>query len=742
MTKNFLDLASAGILLLMIVFALTFLVALLRKNRADRVQYIHSFKNGKVAVIYLCSIPLFWLGYMCDGCLPAEATWGNFHVIDSLFCAIQTSIELVVLKYPIAPISDAMKMSSLYHIVVYVCYVLVSFNAIFFVFSIISQYMWHNFRSFRFKCSNKSKLFIFGNTASSHTIYESDTTREKVIIDKISGEEQSDLYMQNILYKDTKNLLSIIDKIVTKSINGKTENVVVINTDTDIKNIEICNHFNRTIAALTPEKQTQCFNRLKIFTFGDPQNESIYEDIVTNGHGCITYVNSHQRVAIDIVEQHPFSLHLTEQHLNYSTACVREGVDINALLVGFGKTNQQFFLTSVANNQFIVKVGDKVELKRVKYHLFDCDAIASSKKLNHNYSRYENEILNNVGKGVKAEDYLPLPSQPAETTFHNLNINATEFYNEVRSVVVANPLSANFVVISFGTDLENIDMAKKLSCKFVEWDVPHYKIFVKVRQLNNEIALQNEPNCFAVGNEDKKVYNIDSIVTDRLTKMAQMRDALHEIQSVVIKKQTVSQKDIDEISAAAIKKWYFALSHLQRESSLYCCLSLRSKLNLIGFDYAPMDKHCEEVKESDYLNVYAVKDELTFYEVDGVPLTAQGKPIIQYPSQFIDSLRRNFAIHEHLRWNSFMISKGMIPSTKEQILTEVDTDGKYTNGKNYALRRHGNLTTFDGLVDFRKMVAERDGVPEVNKDVIKYDYQLMDEAYWFLAQNGYKIVKK
>ena len=56
-----------------------------------------------------------------------------------------------------------------------------------------------------------------------------------------------------------------------------------------------------------------------------------------------------------------------------------------------------------------------------------------------------------------------------------------------------------------------------------------------------------------------------------------------------------------------------------------------------------------------------------------------------------------------------MITKGFVPATKDAIKGEKDEEsGKHTNGKSYTLRRHGNLTTFDGLVEFRKMVAERD----------------------------------
>lgn len=115
------------------------------------------------------------------------------------------------------------------------------------------------------------------------------------------------------------------------------------------------------------------------------------------------------------------------------------------------------------------------------------------------------------------------------------------------------------------------------------------------------------------------------------------------------------------------------------------------------------------------------------------------------------------AIHEHLRWNSYQITKGIIPSTKEQIISEIIFDekkqkNKNSNGKNYNLRRHGNLTTFDGLLEYRKIIAlretqnkqideqELEKIEEEN-DVIKYDYQLLDDAYWLLSSNGYEIIR-
>jgi hypothetical protein len=227
--------------------------------------------------------------------------------------------------------------------------------------------------------------------------------------------------------------------------------------------------------------------------------------------------------------------------------------------------------------------------------------------------------------------------------------------------------------------------------------------------------------------------------------MAQMRNEVYDLEYAVTHTEglVVDEAYVKHNHDASYQDWYKGKSQMERESSLYCCLSLRSKLNLMGLDYCEADSTDEAgLSEEEYLAYYAGED---MPDTVSYGVRANGKPIIHYGLDFPRSRRRNMAIHEHLRWNSFMISKGMVPSTREQIVTEktVDKKGreKYTNGKNYTVRRHGNLTTFDGLVEFRRMVAARDGRPEEEKDVIKYDYQLLDDAHWLLTSNGYKMIR-
>ena len=44
--------------------------------------------------------------------------------------------------------------------------------------------------------------------------------------------------------------------------------------------------------------------------------------------------------------------------------------------------------------------------------------------------------------------------------------------------------------------------------------------------------------------------------------------------------------------------------------------------------------------------------------------------------------------------------------------------------------------------DKAKIRAEKEQEDEKKVDVIKYDYQIMDDAWWLLNENGYEMVKR
>lgn len=730
------NIVTTACLVLMIVALLSVSINIIAKKREERIKYIRSFRKGKGILIYIFAIPLFWIGIVYSGQT----------VLNGFFSAVRRIVDLIVLKYDISSVQALVDANTLYAVTMYLCFILVGLNAILFALSLANQYLWAFFKNLAFKRSGKEKLLLFGNNSQNYSIYKSERNRAKIIIDKVSDKDALALYIKNFTYTSATSFEAYISARVNEAVAKNKKIYAVINTGDEEKNIELARHFIKSIKKLDDEKQEKCFGLLRIFVFGDPRYETIYEDIIADGLGCVSYVNKYQKIAIDFIDRYPFTKFMDERHIDYSTSLIKEGVNINAIMIGFGKTNQQLFLTSVANNQFITNGARGIELKKVKYFIFDKNPAENNKNLNHNYSRYKNEC-----RDVSADDYLPLPDYPAEEYFYRLDVNDVNFYNEIRKISTASARDVNYIIIAFGSDLENIDMAQKLVAKCKEWGIDNSTIFVKVRGDHKNQNLLEEKNCYIIANENEVVYNIDNIIGDTIFKMAQLRNEVYDLEYEITHSESrqLTEEKIKSIKHKAYRNWYVKKTQMERDSNLYCCLSLRMKLNLMGLDYCPNNFGQERgISEEEYMSIYAQGDypDRSYYSV-----TADGKPIIRYTLSFPESRRKSMAIHEHLRWNSFMISKGTIPATKKQILEETNRCGEiigYTNGKNYSVRRHGNLTTFDGLVEFRKMIASRDkqsdetlAQAEERKDVIKYDYQLLDDAFWLLTMTGQKIIK-
>lgn len=713
--------------------ALGVIASVIAKDRADRISFIRGFKKGKCAIIYITAIPLYCMGHLYNG--------EGF--LEAFFRAVNKIINLVVLKYDLGTIEALMQDNVLYRFTIYFCFVMVGINALLLTLSLTSQHIWEFSQSIKAFVTSKDKVFLLGNNKENLKIYRSDRRRHKTIVDHISSKDCERLYLEKVSYISTVSFDRTIQKLFRAMFRrfprSKRQYVVIVNTGNDDANMLICRSFVDRIRELDDAKKEVLFLQLKVFVFGDPRYETIYADIVSGGFGCIHYENKYQKIAMDFIDRYPFAKFMDEKQVDYETSLLRPDVEINVMMVGFGKTNQQILLTSVANNQFLAAgEGDPV-IKPVNYWIFDRNEAENNKNLNHSYYRYRNEC-----NALCESDYLPLPDLPAKEEYFRLDINDCNFYNTIRSLSTRGKNDANFVVIAFGTDLENIDMAQKLVEKRSEWGLQNLTIFVKVRVWHKEQTLLEEEGCYFIANESDVVYDLEKILGDKIFRMAQMRNAVYDLEYAITHNEgaVVDRGYVERSRAESNRNWYMSKTRMERESSLYCCLSLRSKLNLMGLDYCEIDATSEQGLSAEaYLELYAGSDRPDLETFD---LKADGKPVVAYSLDFPASRRRNMAVHEHLRWNSFMISKGMVPATKKQILEEritVKGKEKFTNGKNYAIRRHGNLTTFEGLVEFRRMVAARDNSTEAEKDVIKYDYQLLDDAHWLLRKNGFKIVK-
>ena len=694
-------------------------------KREKKLKYLRNFKKGKCIIIYLIAIPLYFVGY----------SYGGEKFFSALFQSIARVVNLVVLKFEFTGLTKLIAVSKLFEITVYFTFIIVSLNALVFAFSLFGQRIAYALNSLLMKLTKKDCLFIFGDHEENKQIYKSEKTRAKQLLYEFSDKQKEELYFKKINHFKYTSLDETVKEIISTSKNRDL--TIVINYNKDEDNVKLCAKIVEQIKLISEsENAIELMKKLHVYIFGNPDYEAIYFDFIRKAKGCMHYLNKYQQIAVDFIDKYPFTSFMNENHLDYSNGTLKNEVNVNVVLIGFGKTNRQIFLTSVANNQFVTKVKDEILLKKVNYHIFDKD-IVYNKNLNHNYYRMLNEMDN-----CDLNDYLPFPEMPANENYHQLNINDNKFYNDVRRVLSPDKKDVNFIIIALGSDLENLDMAKKLCEKRDEWDT-HSIVFVKAREEIIDATAFNVNDCYYIGNENEVVYNINKITGNNLIDMAMLRNFVYDLENKVKKTPEIyTDKFIANCKEESTKKWYLKKMQFERESSIYCCLSLRSKLNMLNLDYT--DKTNDSftaLTEEEYFDIYAKKDKINYYE----NLEVNGKRVVKYNGEFKPSIRKNMATLEHYRWNSFMITKGFIPASKKLILTEkeiVDGELTYTNGRNYRLRRHGNLTNFDGLVTYAEMVSKRDNSSLISADVICYDYQILDDAFWLLDKSGKKIYKR
>ncbi|MEG1804040.1 MAG: hypothetical protein RR248_02405 [Clostridia bacterium] len=695
------------------------LAKLIFSNRANKLAFLKSFQRGKFVIIYIVAIPLFLLGLIYD----------NFSVLTSILLAIQCGVELVVLKFSYDSVVNLMQDNLYFCVAIYTCYVLAFLNAIMFSVTLFGQNLSNYLRKQKIFKLSKKVYIVVGYNKQNLSILDS-VDGQAILFADMDQHSKEELFIMKKAYK-SYNYKKDIGELIKKSFGKFTDKSinVIVNTNDDHLNLILTKQLSQLINDYFLQVQSiDNANGLNCYIFGEPENSSAFIHFVEKTKGRVHYVNKYKLISMSFVEQYPLTQFMDEQQIDYQTATIKENVEINVALIGFGKTNQQLFLTSVANNQFLTISQNELVDKPVNYYIYDKENSQNDKNLNHTYFRYSHEYPRIL---ADKDNYLDLPSKSANEKFEVLDVNDQEFYASIfKNLTSKTKLAYNYLIIAFGSDLENLDLAEKITSKLFEWEMlANTKIFVKIRDdvLTNQVVLKEyavKGGFFTFGAENSVVYNVNQIVNEKKELMAKGRHLSYAIED--------SKNDnINEVKEKALNKWYVTWNQAQRESNIYACLSIKSKLQLLGFDIAELNSTKPDASV-EYMANYSLNDAIVY---NG--RVVNGKQIVDYGDcNFVSGTPRNaLAVQEHLRWNAYMLCSGYIPAT----ISDIELDNKSLLLEK---RVHANLTTFKGLLKYREIISAVRNCSIVDADVIKYDYQLMDDIIWLLNIYGYKIVKR
>ncbi len=708
----------------MIYLVASFAYKFVKSTRVNRLKLVKGYAKKRFVLIYICAIPMFLMAELYDGA----------KVIEAIFGAVEASVDLVVLKLDYSVVEALVESNAYYATVMVILFALCVVNIAMVTIALGYQKItnYHHLRLGKAKDCNT--IIVVGANEKNREILKSCAGNKIWIMAKKDKTDEMEefAYINKVavVYMKSKFIADTMGNLFDGEYVGRSVKVI-LNTGSDEQNLLFVEELTEIIKKINVDLlDVEGSHGLKVYAFGEPENSSAFVHFVKKSSGQVQYVNKYKLIAFDFVDKHPLTEYMGENEIDYATATLKSDVDVNVVMVGYNKTMQEVLVTSIANNQFMSLDGNGNIVERpVKYNVFSRTKMKTTEKnLNHTYFRYGTERLDMMSK---QGEYLDLPALPANVDFVPVDINDHDFYAKVKEALAPRDIDRkvfNQIIIAYGADIENVDIAEKLSVRVKEWGLDKAtKVYVKVRSddLANKIVKEEYKeicDLITFANEKEIVYNAKNIIAENFEGMARDRHLAYAVCDAL-----QDGRNEQEAKAKALKKWY-DWAQPQRDANVYGVLSLRMKLNLMGYDYAKGASDAQVNKE--FMDKYTHGDPIKYKEG-----TVGGKKLIIYNNNFVKgSLRERMAIQEHQRWNAYMITQGVIPSSKK----EMENEG----GKNLALRRHGCLTTFDGLIEYREIMAKRNGTNEEMEDVIRYDYQMLDDAIWLLERNGNAIVKR
>ncbi|MCD8373035.1 MAG: hypothetical protein LUD27_07040 [Clostridia bacterium] len=720
-----------------IIGYIIFRIAKMAKDRdsAKLYEFLKSFKKGSCFLVYFAAIPLYFSALYSGG-----ASLGY-----SIFTAIEKSISLVVLSFDYGAASALIAANAYYAVVIYICYIAVILNAVLFAASLAGmRLMNYIYRLLALK-QKKNIYIIVGCNEGNKKIVSSIAKKDKakgekgeysvLIVSDADLKNKDDLNLTMIGNKmayvacDTDKFGDFLEKkIAAKKLWTNKSVNIIINTKDSETNLLLTQKLSKFIGERDIPHNILNRNGVNGYVFCEPKDSSTFNFYVENTHGAIQYINKYRLVAMDFISKYPLTRYM-DTEIDQTFPALKKDVEVNFVMLGFGRQNRQLFHTSVSTQQFMTIDGGKIKEKPVHYCIYDKTESNADLILNHNYDRFNGFVRMNQGR---KEEFLPFPEEPADVQFHKMSIRDKSFYRNLYDDL-SGENKYSYIVIAFGQDMENLDFGQKICVKLKEWNLKgKVKLFVKIRN-NNLVKDVKNDNLIFFGDESRVVYNADAIFHEEIETLAKRRSLLYS------EENSKGQSESD-LAKQASQKWY-KQSQCQRESNIYACLSLKPKLNMLGFD---IQKKSDKKGESNdasarFMEKYEFGDPIKY---DYIRHGNGRREIIYRNADFEkNSVRKYCAVLEHQRWNANYISWGFVPATIKEI------EESPSNGKDFAIRRHGCLTTFEGLKEFCKITAKKkEGAPYEEAleaaDVIRYDYQIMDDAVWLLNSCGYEITEK
>ena len=629
--------------------------------------------------LFAAGIMLNWIGYSSLSEANSKAAWYY-----KLLVGFSGTLPFFVGQYTGANNNALSRANNLYEIAITVCYLGCFLFTALIAIRVFFQSIINNLRyRLAVKYGNEQTLIIAGNGANLDLFLASLTQKQKyrsIIILDSNNEDMKKEYSARgfaVLAQRAGR-----EALVKAGLTAAKEAVLVSLFDDDERNLSVAHAF-AGIAELSPNAAARIMytgiDRAEHFSFSE------------KARGRIGFFNPHDIISRQFLTRYPASRFLPSSYIDSAEAKLNRRYAISHIFIGFGKVNAQILRKSVIIEQ----------LPGCDYNALIIDTdIEDSQAAFKNAAR--GLFIDHSGD---AQAYFPKPSEQYRLDFKQMNVLSKEFYELTANRIISGDFST--VIIALGDERFSAETAMELRQWLYESGADPGKLRLYIRAKRRSSIINDEVLNFGAEESGIPIQ-------------------VFGIEDDIFSAPLLINRDID-ILARHIAGHYSGgdtgwdrLTNQERDSNRCAALSIRVKLNLMGFDL-----------KYDLKNTIK-QDEKVFDE---------------FKNAYRGILRDNIARLEHQRWNTYHLASGWQSMPKNEVSA--------VSRKSERTRKHACITTFEGLEELAKMQAEMkvqnlSGIEKETAykeafydfDTRRYDYDLMDNLFKNLDGTKFRIVRK
>jgi len=405
----------------------------------------------------------------------------------------------------------------------------------------------------------------------------------------------------------------------------------------------------------------------------------------------ITLFSRNELIARDFVDENPITKDMPKSFFEEDTS-IKKDISLNVFMLGFSGLSREIYKQFIINNQLAVYSSNEYRAFPINYFIYDKGAKENIWEINGLL-----DTLNVLSENK--DEYFPIPDMPYKTECVNEDRYEFDCIKEVTKAVDKEN-SFSYIIIDTGDIYKNIEVADRFRLLLNKCD--NFRIFIY-----NNFSLPEYNNAACYG-DMQSLFTHEVIVNEGLADLA---------------------KSVNKFYSGE-NNWS-ELTYFDMYSNISLACNLRFKLNLLGLDY--------------------IKDGKT----NGVDLVNEACKNLEdknftYSNYFDKSKKNALLAQEHFRWNAYHLMCGYLPMKKKRIIVENGENGKIKKVlKNNAQKKHSCITTYKGLDELSKYLADKANIisgskthtPE-NFDYYKYDDLLIRTMAEFLKENKYSAIEK